>query len=81
MNFDFRKLQCARVKLHMHLFISFIMRATMSYLKDILFYKGIALYSDVEYANGQMVEVNPHCVSCCVTRGIFVLIKIPVVGV
>lgn len=47
----------------MHLFVSFIMRATMSYLKDLLFYKGIALYSDIEYANGEIVAVNPHCVS------------------
>ncbi|XP_065160427.1 parathyroid hormone/parathyroid hormone-related peptide receptor-like isoform X2 [Atheta coriaria] len=36
-----KKLHCARNKLHMHLFASFIMRAGMRLLKDLLFADGI----------------------------------------
>lgn len=56
----------------------------MSYLKDILFYNGIAMYSDIEYRNGKIVDVNPHCVSSlssvCV-REMLLINEILVVGV
>ncbi|KAH0953335.1 hypothetical protein HN011_003447 [Eciton burchellii] len=38
-----RKLRCPRNILHMHLFASFVMRAFMALLKDILFVSGIGL--------------------------------------
>lgn len=38
-----RKLRCSRNILHMHLFVSFVMRAFMALLKDLLFVSGIGL--------------------------------------
>lgn len=38
--------------LHMHLFASFMLRAFMALMKDILFVSGIALASDVMIKNG-----------------------------
>lgn len=56
----------------MHLFVSFIMRAAMSYLKDILFYKGVAFYSDIQFENGTIMAVNPHCVSARSNQNTFI---------
>lgn len=53
--------------LHMHLFSSFITRAIMALLKDILFVSGIGLSSDVLVKNGasywldDKIESNWHC--------------------
>lgn len=47
----------------MHLFVTFIMRALLSFLKDFLFYQGIALYSDIVFVEGAAKSVNQHCVS------------------
>ncbi|XP_032667230.1 parathyroid hormone/parathyroid hormone-related peptide receptor-like isoform X3 [Odontomachus brunneus] len=61
-----RKLRCPRNILHMHLFASFMMRAFMALLKDILFVSGIGL-ADVVMKNGDSywlvneTENNWHC--------------------
>jgi parathyroid hormone receptor 1 len=38
--------------LHLHLFVSFIMRAFMALLKDIIFVSGVGLRMDVIEKNG-----------------------------
>ncbi|XP_076180375.1 vasoactive intestinal polypeptide receptor 2 [Ptiloglossa arizonensis] len=48
-----KKLRCPRNMLHMHLFASFMLRAFMALMKDILFVSGIALASDVMIKNGK----------------------------
>ncbi|XP_030760974.1 parathyroid hormone/parathyroid hormone-related peptide receptor-like isoform X1 [Sitophilus oryzae] len=47
-----KRLHCERNKLHMHLFISYILRGASFILKDVLFIEGTALSNDVEYVNG-----------------------------
>jgi hypothetical protein len=47
-----RKLRCPRNMLHLHLFVSFIMRAFMALLKDVLFVGGVGLRMDVVEKNG-----------------------------
>ncbi|XP_033610284.1 parathyroid hormone 2 receptor isoform X5 [Cryptotermes secundus] len=47
-----KKLRCPRNMLHLHLFVSFIMRAFMALLKDILFVGGVGLRMDVVEKNG-----------------------------
>lgn len=49
-----RKLRCPRNILHMHLFASFMFRAFMALMKDIVFVSGIALASDVIIKNGKI---------------------------
>lgn len=51
---NIKKLHCERNKLHVHLFLSFILRAGMYMLKDSLFMKGIAMSNDATYYNGQV---------------------------
>ncbi|XP_011881226.1 PREDICTED: glucagon receptor-like isoform X2 [Vollenhovia emeryi] len=46
-----RKLRCPRNILHMHLFVSFVMRAFMALLKDMLFVSGIGLAEAVIKVN------------------------------
>ncbi|XP_015430416.1 PREDICTED: vasoactive intestinal polypeptide receptor-like [Dufourea novaeangliae] len=48
-----KKLRCPRNMLHMHLFASFMLRAFMALMKDILFVSGIALASDMMIKNGK----------------------------
>lgn len=48
-----KKLRCPRNMLHMHLFVSFMMRALMALLKDMLFVTGLGLASDVVIKNGE----------------------------
>ncbi|CAK9818116.1 Parathyroid hormone/parathyroid hormone-related peptide receptor [Anthophora plagiata] len=48
-----KKLRCPRNMLHMHLFASFMLRAFMELMKNILFVSGIALASDVMIRNGE----------------------------
>ncbi|KAG7212628.1 hypothetical protein KM043_012915 [Ampulex compressa] len=48
-----KKLRCPRNMLHMHLFASFMMRAFMALLKDILFVAGFGLASEVIIKNGK----------------------------
>lgn len=62
-----RKLRCPRNMLHMHLFMSFMMRALMALLRDIIFVAGIGLPSDIVVKNGESYwladsdESNWHC--------------------
>lgn len=62
-----RKLRCQRNMLHLHLFASFIMRALMAVLKDVLFVSGIGRPSHILEKNGESywlaneVGNNWHC--------------------
>ncbi|XP_021927811.1 secretin receptor-like isoform X2 [Zootermopsis nevadensis] len=47
-----KKLRCPRNMLHLHLFVSFIMRAFMALLKDVLFVSGVGLRMDVIEKDG-----------------------------
>ncbi|KAJ8926423.1 hypothetical protein NQ314_021211 [Rhamnusium bicolor] len=47
------RLHCARNKLHINLFVSFIMRSFMSILKDGLFVKGTTLVYETQYIDGE----------------------------
>ncbi|KAF7403940.1 hypothetical protein HZH68_006734 [Vespula germanica] len=48
-----KKLRCPRNMLHMHTFVSFIMRAFMALLKDTIFIFGFGLSSDILIKNGE----------------------------
>ncbi|XP_044255443.1 glucagon receptor-like isoform X2 [Tribolium madens] len=50
-----KRLHCARNKLHIHLFASFVMRAFMSLIKDGLLIEGTALPHEIIYVNGKLV--------------------------
>ncbi|XP_011495598.1 PREDICTED: parathyroid hormone 2 receptor-like [Ceratosolen solmsi marchali] len=62
-----KKLRCQRNILHMHLFASFMVRAFMFLLKNILFVAGVGLSTDVLIKNGNSYwladkfESNWHC--------------------
>lgn len=61
-----KKLRCPRNILHMHLFVSFVMRAFMALLKDLLFVSGIGLAAavikdDEGYWLINEKENNWHC--------------------
>ncbi|XP_022918523.2 vasoactive intestinal polypeptide receptor 2-like isoform X1 [Onthophagus taurus] len=47
-----KKLHCPRNKLHMHLFMSFILKIFFAHLKDILFVGGIGLKENIVSKNG-----------------------------
>ncbi|KAK9876593.1 hypothetical protein WA026_013972 [Henosepilachna vigintioctopunctata] len=49
-----KRLHCARNYLHMHLFISSIMRSLMSLVKDVLFVNGTSLFTETSYMNGEL---------------------------
>ncbi|XP_076360738.1 parathyroid hormone/parathyroid hormone-related peptide receptor-like isoform X2 [Tachypleus tridentatus] len=51
-----RKIRCPRNKLHMQLFLSFIMRALMFLLKDSLFITGMGLQSNVKVSIGGVTK-------------------------
>nr|KAG5704100.1 hypothetical protein BaRGS_017604 [Batillaria attramentaria] len=42
-----RKLHCPRNTIHLNLFASFILRATMSFMKENLLVEGLGFHSDV----------------------------------
>ncbi|XP_043289421.1 vasoactive intestinal polypeptide receptor 2-like isoform X2 [Venturia canescens] len=62
-----KKLRCPRNILHMHLFASFMTRAFMALMKEVLFVSGLGLASDVFIKNGESywvdnkVESNWQC--------------------
>ncbi|GLV40041.1 Diuretic hormone 44 receptor 2 [Carabus blaptoides fortunei] len=56
----FKKLQCARNCLHLHLFLSFSLKAFMTLLKDSLFVEGIALAEDLVLIDGKNTYVKEH---------------------
>ena len=47
-----RKLRCPRNMLHLHLFVSFIMRAFITLLKDMIFVRGVGLHMNIIEKNG-----------------------------
>ncbi|KAF5279358.1 hypothetical protein FQA39_LY05468 [Lamprigera yunnana] len=51
--FGIKKLHCPRNNLHMNLFASFIFRAFISLLKDIIFINGVGLPIDLKYKNNE----------------------------
>ncbi|KAF5301876.1 hypothetical protein FQR65_LT08708 [Abscondita terminalis] len=51
--FSIKKLHCPRNNLHMNLFASFIFRAFLSLLKDMIFINGVGLSGDFRYRNGE----------------------------
>ncbi|EEB13319.1 parathyroid hormone receptor, putative [Pediculus humanus corporis] len=60
---SFRKLYCSRNTLHLHLFVSFIMRAFVTFLKEFLFEQGIGLRSNFVEQNGTkyfLDEINSN---------------------
>ncbi|XP_048509630.1 secretin receptor-like [Athalia rosae] len=62
-----RKLRNPRNRLHMHLFVSFIMRAFMALLKDWLFVDGIGLAWDVIMVDGKSAFIKEHNTWICKT--------------
>ncbi|XP_046680207.1 parathyroid hormone/parathyroid hormone-related peptide receptor-like isoform X2 [Homalodisca vitripennis] len=54
----FKRLRCPRNKLHMHLFVSFMLRAFLTLLKDSLFVRGIGLPSDFTEKDGDSYYVH-----------------------
>ncbi|KMR05154.1 parathyroid hormone parathyroid hormone-related peptide receptor-like protein [Lasius niger] len=60
-----RKLRNPRNRLHMHLFVSFIMRAFMALLKDWIFIDGIGMAWNVVFVNGNSVFINERSMWIC----------------
>ncbi|XP_044727920.1 parathyroid hormone 2 receptor-like [Chrysoperla carnea] len=59
-----KKLRCARNRLHLHLFISFSMRAFMALLKDALFLQGVAMSQNLVFIEGEMFITEPNAWIC-----------------
>ncbi|XP_069702579.1 secretin receptor-like isoform X2 [Periplaneta americana] len=55
-----KKLRCPRNMLHLHLFFSFILRAFVTLLLEVLFVKGVGLAKDVEDVEGGLVSFIPN---------------------
>ncbi|XP_046753376.1 secretin receptor-like [Diprion similis] len=62
-----RKLRNPRNRLHMHLFVSFIMRAFMTLLKDSVFVEGIGIAWDVVMVDGENAFIQEHNTWVCKT--------------
>ncbi|XP_046813173.1 secretin receptor-like [Vespa crabro] len=60
-----RKLRNPRNRLHMHLFMSFMMRAFMALLKEWVFVDGIGLAWDIVLANGDGVLIRERNTWAC----------------
>ncbi|XP_051161570.1 secretin receptor-like isoform X3 [Leptopilina boulardi] len=65
-----RKLRCPRNILHIHLFASFMARAFMALLKDMLFVSGIGLASDIIVKNGEQY-LKSDLMSCKIFTSIW----------
>ncbi|KAL3276300.1 hypothetical protein HHI36_024198 [Cryptolaemus montrouzieri] len=75
-----KRLHCARNYLHMHLFVSSILRCSMSILKDLSFVKGTTLFTETSYENGEPTFRKEAfwCKAICYCRlGIATLICYP----
>lgn len=57
-----RKLRNPRNRLHMHLFVSFIMRAFMALLKDWIFIDGIGMAWNVVFVDRNNAFINERSV-------------------
>lgn len=55
----FKKLHCARNRLHLHLFLSFTLKVIVFILKNMFFVEGIALFRDVVF-DGQNTYIKEH---------------------
>ncbi|XP_070210736.1 secretin receptor-like [Littorina saxatilis] len=57
-----RRLQCKSNTMHINLFLAFIMRASLSFLKDRLFVGHLGLAKDITHVNGRMefIEEGLH---------------------
>ncbi|XP_072754458.1 secretin receptor isoform X2 [Anoplolepis gracilipes] len=60
-----RKLRNPRNRLHMHLFVSFIMRAFMALLKNWIFIDGIGMSWNVVFVDGNSVFINERSMWIC----------------
>ena len=54
--FCFRRLRCPRTTIHLNLFISFILRAFASLLKENLFVGGVGLAKDVKIGDNGAID-------------------------
>lgn len=59
-----RKLRNPRNRLHMHMFGSFIMRASMSILKNWLFIDGVGMSWDIVIVDEQTTFIKEKIVIC-----------------
>ncbi|XP_076621648.1 secretin receptor [Colletes latitarsis] len=62
-----RKLRNPRNRLHMHLFASFIMRASMALIRDWIFVDGVGLAVDVVYVDGKDAFIKQRNTLICKT--------------
>ena len=53
-----RRLQCKSNTMHINLFLAFIMRASLAFLKDRLFVGHLGLPQDITHVNGRMEFVQ-----------------------
>ena len=58
LSFCCRRLQCKSNTMHINLFLAFIMRASLAFLKDRLFVGYLGLPQDITHVNGRMEFVQ-----------------------
>ena len=60
-----RKLRCARNTLHIHLFVSFILRAILAFVKDQVMVSGVGLSKDIYFININRLPRQRHGIVVC----------------